>query len=235
MVQMTKIIPIFLLFFLAGLKIFAQCTPDTSIHKAGFYPKSLPEAQVNVAYDQTLNFKIFKDTVVLVFGSPQTTTVDSAVIVDVKNMPPGMTFNLNKASKSYTPEEVGCAHISGVPTKTGNFTLNIIIGFYAKVLGFPIFQADSINTFSINVNGTGGIEIYNQNNTVIFPNPAKGNEVFLNLKNTTTAEEIKIFDNRGSLIYQTITSEKSIKIDFDYPSGLYWLMINNRGYRFEKQ
>ncbi|NUM30742.1 MAG: T9SS type A sorting domain-containing protein [Bacteroidetes bacterium] len=216
-------------------KIFAQCTPDTSIHKAGFYPKTLPDAQLNVAYEQTINFKIFKDTVVNVFGSDQTAIVDSAVIVNVKNMPPGLSFQLNKASKSYTPEEVGCALINGVPTKSGNFTLNIIIGFYAKVLGFPIFRADSINTFSIKVNGSNSFDNLSKNGFVFFPNPVKGNTIFLNLKNTLFNNEIKIFDNRGVLIYDTKTIEKSLKIDFDFPSGLYWILVNNCGYKFVKE
>ncbi|MCC6722831.1 MAG: T9SS type A sorting domain-containing protein [Bacteroidia bacterium] len=231
---MLKIIPIIALFFLHGIKLFAQCTPDTSIHKAGFYPKTLPDAEINKLYDQTINFKIFKDTVVDVLGSPQTAVVDSAVIMKVDNMPPGLTFKLNKKSQSYTPLEVGCANISGTPSKSGKYTLDIIITFYAKVLGFPVMRLDTINTFSINVTGTASTNVIKTNDFKIYPNPISNDELNIEILHNTNPNELKIYDIKGALIFKSVLNETSTKLKFEYPSGLYNLIINNKCYRILK-
>ena len=232
---MSKIIPIFTLFFLYGINLFAQCNPDTSIHKAGFYPKTLPDAEVKKLYQQTINFKIFKDTTVIVFGSPQIAIVDSAVIVKVDNMPPGLSFQLNKTSQSYTPEEVGCAYISGTPTKVGKYTLDIIISFYAKVLGFPVFQADTINTFSINVTGTSSVRNFNIANIEISPNPVWDDELNIKINNNIAENKILIFDSKGTIVRKLITKEKDSKINFVLPQGIYNIIINNCSYRILKR
>src|SRR5687768_136519 len=118
---MTKNLLILSLFIFAGLQLNAQCTPDTSIKKPGFYPKTLPNAKEGIAYSEVIQFKILKDT--SAFGQPA--TVDSAHIDSIKGVPPGMNFQGNKTWPTYLALEVGCALVSGTPSTAGTYPLYI--------------------------------------------------------------------------------------------------------------
>lgn len=215
------------MFILGTLKLNAQCTPDNTITKAGFYPDSLPPVQINQQYNQVLQFKIFKDTTVLVFGTLQKATIDSAKIVKVIGLPSGITFQLNKPSQTYTPAEVGCSLISGTTSKAGKYKLGIVLMIHAKLSGFPVSQVDTLKSFFIQVNDpSAAIPTFTESFYQLFPNPLKNNTLYF--KNVQEAGSIlNIFNAQGQLLVsQTLTgTEKSI--DFNYPSGYYLVTINN--------
>lgn len=226
---MTKNLLILSLFFLSALKLNAQCTPDNTITKPGFYPSFLPDANVGVAYNEVLQFKILKDTMVMVFGTPTLATVDSATIGDVIGMPDGLTFKLNKNSKTYTPAETGCALISGTPTKGGTFKLKICLMLYAKVSGFSVARADTMNNFSVVVKGTGGMnEMFSQSN-VVYPNPLNTDKLFLNSELVLPGTTLSIFNCQGQLLASQKFESTQQSITFNYPKGLYFLSFNNEG------
>lgn len=222
---MSKNLLILSLFILSVVKLNAQCTPDGSITKPGFYPSSLPEANVGVAYSEVINFKIIKDTTVIVFGNPTLATIDSATITKVNGMPDGLTFQLNKASKTYTPAETGCALVSGTPTKGGTFKLQIILKIYAKIGGFGIAQADTIDNFVIVVKGTAGLpELANQTD-LVFPNPLTTDKLSINTNLVKPGTVISIYNYQGQLISTSIFNSETLA--FDYPKGLYFLSLTN--------
>jgi hypothetical protein len=222
---MSKNLLILSLFILSVLKLNAQCTPDGSITKPGFYPSSLPEANVGLAYSEVINFKIIKDTTIIVFGNPAAVTIDSATIVKVNGMPDGLTFQLNKPRKTYTPAETGCASISGIPTKGGTFKLQIILKVYAKIGSFGTTQADTIDNFVIVVKETADIpELANQTN-LIYPNPLTADKLSINTNLVKPGSVISIYNYQGQPISTSVFNSESLA--FDYPKGLYYISFSN--------
>jgi len=224
---MTKNILILSLFILSAIKINAQCTPDNTITKAGFYPSKLPDAILNTAYSEVLHFKILKDTMVVVFGSPQKATVDSAIIVKVNGMPANLAFQLNKSNKTYTPEEVGCALLSGTPINSGTFPLQIVINLFAKVSGFPVSQIDTIKSFSLVVKKDAAISKVIQNQRLFYPNPLSGNQLNINSEIVIPGSIFKIFNCQGQLLRTQTIESSSETLTFNYPQGIYYLQVKS--------
>ncbi len=224
---MTKNLLILSLFFLAVLKVNAQCTPDNSITQPGFYPSSLPDAAVSTAYNQVLQFKIIKDTTVLLFGNPTAASIDSATIVKVNGMPDGLTFQLNKPRKTYTPAETGCALISGIPAKAGTFKLQIILKIYAKLGSFAVSQPDSIKNFSIVVTGTAVTQEIISNSKIVYPNPLKADKLTINSNAVFPGTLLSIYNCQGQLIASQKLEGQESSISFSYPKGLYWISFDN--------
>lgn len=227
---MTRNLLILSMFFLAARVTFGQCTPDPNITRPGFYPDSLPPAVVNKPYSEILQFKIFKDTTVIVFGSPMLATIDSATILKVNGLPSGLVFQLNKTSQTYTPAETGCARISGTTDKAGRFRLGIILNIYAKVSGFSTSRVDTIKNFFIEVSGqTAKLKTLLKTGTLFYPNPVQSE--LLNIKQDALSETslLTVFDAQGRMLEETILNPHTQQIPFPYPPGLYTLRIQSEG------
>lgn len=224
---MSRNLLILSLFFLSVLKVSAQCTPDNSITKPGFYPSLLPDAAVGVAYNQVLQFKIIKDTTVIVFGNPTAATIDSATIVKVNGMPDGLTFQLNKPRKTYTPAEVGCALISGTPTKAGTFKLQIVLKIYAKLGILAVAQADTIKNFSIVVTGTSGTQEIISNSKIVYPNPLTSDKLTINSNTVLSGTLMSIYNCQGQFIAAQKLEGHESSISFNYPKGMYWISFDD--------
>lgn len=230
---MTKNLLILSMFILVTLKLNAQCTPDNTITKSGFYPDSLPPAQINQQYNQVLQFKIFKDTTVLVFGSLQKATIDSANIQKVIGLPAGITFKLNKPSQTYTPAEVGCSHISGTATKAGKYKLGIVLLIHAKLSGFPVSQIDTIKSFFLQVNDPSADLIsFSELDYQFYPNPLKNNTLYFKITQQN-GSIINVFNAQGQLLVSQTLNGTEKSIEFNYPAGYYLVTIQdgNRIYR----
>ncbi len=224
---MTKNLLILSMFILGTLKLNAQCTPDNTITKAGFYPDSLPPVQINQQYNQVLQFKIFKDTTVLVFGTLQKATIDSAKIMKVIGLPAGITFQLNKPSQTYTPAEVGCSLISGKTSKAGKYKLGIVLMIHAKLSGFPVSQVDTLKSFFILVNDPSAkIAEFTELNSEFYPNPLTNNTLNFNL-NYQGGSILRVYNAQGQLLESQTLSGSEKSMEFNYPSGYYLVTVNS--------
>jgi hypothetical protein len=224
---MTKNLLILSMFILGTLKLNAQCTPDNTITKAGFYPDSLPPVQINQQYNQVLQFKIFKDTTVLVFGTLQKATIDSANIQKVIGLPTGITFKLNKLSQTYTPAEVGCALISGTTSTAGKYKLGIVLLVHAKVSGFPVSRLDTLKSFYIQVNDpSANIPTFSESINRLYPNPLKSNTLYFE-SIPQVGSVLSIYNAQGQLLVSKSLTGTEKSMDFNYPSGYYLVTINN--------
>jgi hypothetical protein len=220
---MTKNLLIVAMFFFGVFKLQAQCTPDNTITVPGFYPNTLPDAYLQTDYSEIIQFKIVKDTNVVFAGNPVKATIDSAIVIGVTGMPPGITFQLNKVSKSYTPAEVGCALVSGKPTNNGTFKLKIILRLYAKVSGFPVSQVDTIKNFAVTVRKDAAIDLISSNTAFVFPNPLIGNRLNLKLNESWQVSKLHIYTSCGQVLETRLISPNEEVIEFDYPKGFYLL------------
>lgn len=224
---MTKNILILALFIFSFIQLNAQCTPDNMITKPGFYPAVMPDAQTGVAYNQVIQFKFIKDTTVIVFGNPTVATIDSMTIMKVNNLPDGLTFQLNKSKPTYTPAEVGCAKISGTPTKAGTFKLNIIITIYYKLSGFGgVPLTDTIKNPVMKVNGAGGIEMVLNSSQSFYPNPLSGTVLNIHSDYVKQGAVLNVYSPDGRMILEEKLEDQTA-IPFDVPAGVYWLTLSD--------
>lgn len=216
------------MFFFGVFKLQAQCTPDNTITVPGFYPNTLPDAYLQTDYSEIIQFKIVKDTNVVFAGNPVKATIDSAIVIGVTGMPPGITFQLNKVSKSYTPAEVGCALVSGKPTNSGTFKLKIILRLYAKVSGFPVSQVDTIKNFAVVVRKDAAIDLISSNTAFVYPNPLRGNKLNFNLSDLEQATKMNIYNNCGQILVSRPLNDIPASIEFNYPKGFYIIVIETK-------
>jgi hypothetical protein len=172
---------VFLALVSLALNVQAQnCTPDTTIKVAGFYPSKLADGNVGTAYNQTVMVLSFKDTSVVVAGSKQNVTIDSLKLTKVMGLPTGMGYVCFEPRCIYLPSKVRCIKLNGTPTTSGVYPLKFAITAYAKVNGFiPVAQPDTIKNFSITITG-GTAEITENSLTSIrvYPNPVT-NQIFV--------------------------------------------------------
>ncbi|MBI3258311.1 MAG: hypothetical protein HYZ54_02345, partial [Ignavibacteriae bacterium] len=88
---MKKYIFIILLALTSSITIKAQCVVDTTIKTKGIYPRILPQAKEDSAYDQTIQFKMPKDTQSIL----GLITYDSITITNITNIPKGINYICN--------------------------------------------------------------------------------------------------------------------------------------------
>lgn len=158
---------------LTGMKLSAQCIPDTAncedIGDPGqFCPEDLPLAVVNVLYDEVVTvippgtFEILETELTILYIE-----IDS-----VNNLPPGIDYYPN-ADILY-PDTAYCIQLTGTPTQTGVFVLAIYISATVDVFGTPT-KANVVDDSSIviTVQETAGID----------PNQVTEFQVFQNVPN----------------------------------------------------
>lgn len=122
-----------LLAFALPIGLVAQCVPNPPSNVAGFYPNPVPEACVNLAYSQAVDFVFPLDTTVTQppFGT-FTIPFDSFRIDAISNIPAGMTFVINSPNNTYYPVSAvvparGCADMLGTPTIANTYQDSIEI------------------------------------------------------------------------------------------------------------
>jgi hypothetical protein len=133
----TRLLLILALAIFSGMKLFAQCEPDTAncedIGDPGqFCPLNLPQAGLNVLYDEVVTI-IAPGTFQSDFGE---VTIHFIEIDSVKNLPPGIDYFPNK--DKFFPDTAYCIQLTGTPTQTGLFELSIHIGATIDFLGNPL-------------------------------------------------------------------------------------------------
>lgn len=169
----ARLLAILAIVMLTGIKLSAQCVPDTvncvdTGDPGQFCPVDLPHAVVNVLYDEVVtvippgsfDFMGTKLTILYI-------EIDS-----VKNMPPGIDYYPN-ADILY-PDTAYCIQLTGTPTQTGVFAFAIYISATVDVSGDPV-KTTVVDDSSIivTVNETAGID----------PNQVTEFQVFQNVPN----------------------------------------------------
>lgn len=134
---MKKIFLALLTFALFGIaeNATAQCTTSpTTPDTVGLYPKSLPDGMVGVPYDEQIDFVMFQDTTVTLFGSQTTLWACTFELVDITTKPTNATYtavtltpggptyaagsNPPKWVVNHAPGSInkGCVRLTGTPT-----------------------------------------------------------------------------------------------------------------------
>jgi len=231
--------------FLLNSFVIAQCTPDPSVKTTGVFPATLPAGKVGQAYNQILQFYIVKDTIVNVppFGDIPA-TIDSFTITNITGYPAGLTYQCNTSNCSITGGGNGCVKVSGTPTQSGVFPLQIFLEIKASAFGQSQKQADTITSYVMTINS--GVSVKNTNNIEnfeyeIFPNPIVNNQFNLSVWNKNSTQcTVKVFNIQGALVaLQSINlnagfNQQNIQLD-GLTKGIYLLQLENETNQFHQK
>ena len=212
--------------------LWAQdCNPAT-LSEPGILPESLPFAQKDQAYNETISVLLFADTMVEANGQTVKAVIDSMVLLDVVGLPSGVTYRCKDGINKFLPLTPSCISVYGTPTEEGTFPLEIPVMSYAKVFGFvSINQGDTIRNYVLNVyEGGASVSKINLNELNIFPNPSHSNISVLSKVTPSvfsiSGVEIKLnWEKRGSTLQTSVSA---------LPAGIYIINANGRSARFVK-
>lgn len=198
----ASLLIILALAILSGMKLSAQCEPDTvnceDIGDPGqICPNNLPSGVLNVIYDEVVT--------IIPPGSFGAYVLSYIVIDSVKNLPPGIDYFPN-ADILY-PDTTYCIQLSGTPTQAGDFTLAIYISPFIDVLGTPTLGPQVVDDTSlvVSIQNTTGIEANQMTEFRVFqnvPNPFSFRTKLSYYTPNQERIELSIFNILGILVHQ---------------------------------
>ncbi len=236
---MNKLIYTFA-FALLSLGIQAQCTPDTSIKSPGIYPSQLPHAIEDSMYNEVLQFRLPKDSVVL----GNTIPFDSFIIVKIINLPAFITYKCSpQAGMSDCAWKGGsnsCLTFTGKPPvgSAGKYKLRVHLKIYYSLFGTPTFTEDSAlftRDFFVDAPSNGVQDVFsNAYHTSAQPNPFDQYTDIPFLANQNGLVTAKVFDCQGKEVLnkqQAAEVGKNIlRIDGrNLPAGVYHVAVTCGG------
>ncbi len=203
------------------------CTPDPNLTTPGFLPATLPDGQVNTAYNVGITIKVFKDTEIVQSGQTVLATIDSMLLISILGLPPGLGYECLNSRCAFVPSTLSCVNIQGTPTQSGLFPLKIPVKVFAKVFGaIPITQPDTLRNFALNVKA-GTANMINLDEQImgltVFPNPTNGQVVWVN-----SISQPKVINIAGEELNIPILKDGNLyKLDIsNIQSGVYF--VTNR-------
>lgn len=207
-----------------------------------FSPTSdIPAAQVGVYYEQVFQVKVPTDTTIIYNNISADGTVTNFTIDEVRNAPDGLSYSCNPVSCSFTGGSNACITISGTPTQSGTFYMDVdyIVSGEFEVLNLTVNQ-DVPNTYEdIEVvvhpaNSTNQIDPTQLN---IYPNPATeqfniqiGNQI-------SGSAQLKIVNLLGAQVYSSeISAQEMISLNSaDFDKGIYFVQVVSNGTEYTQK
>ncbi len=233
-------------FALLGSTLFAsgQCTPEgdfTGI-EFGAIPDTIAnfaQATVNALYVQQIDVKIpanggFLDLPFI--------TVDSAQLVQVFNLPEGLSFVCNSPLVSpctFLGGSVGCGVISGIPNIGGLYDLEILLAVYTNLGTFPLnFTGYKIQVnWPLSVNDASRRDFGYLN---LMPNPANDQTVLSTQVTQAGKGTLRVFDLVGKEVLKRnislIPGQNNITISTTaLPEGIYLCVVEALGQKHTRR
>lgn len=194
----------------------------------GVFPdtvQNLADGTVNALYTQQVDVKVPADGS---FAGFPFIIVDSAEVISIEGLPPGISYQCNENASSecmYLPDAVGCFILSGIPTSEGDYDLIINLRVYTAIIPYDL----PFSGYHITIDGSVGI--YDAPNlsfklSAPQPNPADANTaIFISTKKTGEGL-FRLYDLVGrEVLTRTIRlSQGKNKLEFDtarLPEGVY--------------
>lgn len=144
MKKLTFTLSLFASLFITGNVSAQACGNDgpsvctsSGVAGGGFQDQNtVPCAERQVAYDQTIQFTMFSQ-----FNFQGQQTVDSIKFNSIGNLPCGLCWSVNQADKTYTGNENGCIRITGTtndPAGQYKLSLNLTAWINGLSTGIPV-------------------------------------------------------------------------------------------------
>ncbi|MCB2208382.1 MAG: T9SS type A sorting domain-containing protein [Bacteroidetes bacterium] len=228
-----------LIFAVNPITINAQCTPgDESTcpdpeNNGEVCPAVLPNGIIETSYNQ--QFTIIAPPEYDIEGN--IIPLHHIKIVDVKNLPPGITWETNASDSVFMVGEYYCVLLSGTCNETGTFPLKIVVDVYIDFFGQPVYAAQITDSTSISMKVTwdpDGIEDYQENSLAIniWPNPFQDEFSFELPDKSNEPVNIEIFSIIGSRLisknFAARVQSNIYRIDgSQLPQGTYLLKVTS--------
>jgi hypothetical protein len=227
-------------FILTGMLAYGQCIPDTANCKdtgapGEICPRYLPDATVNVPYDQTIT--------VIPPGQAIVNEVPLEIVYieidSVKNIPEGIDYYPN-ASELYA-DSAYCIQVTGTPGVAGEYQLAIYVSPFIYYMDAIIKGPQVLNDTSVTmiVHEASGLD----------PNQAREFRVIQNVPNPFSEVtrigfftpfddriELKVFNILGKMVYQEKQGSPPGEYYFDFngssllPGTYFYRISNSKGH-----
>ena len=191
---------------------YSQCTPDTVNCKdilapGQICPEVLADGYLGLPYNQTVTIWPPASAVV----NNITITIISIRIDTVTNLPPGLTYAMN-ATKMF-PGTAYCVNTSGVPTRAGEYKLNIRVVPSISLLGDIIELPPVENDTSVRITVYESTAIEGMTEEAFHaienrPNPFSETTVIGFLMEEPAEVNLSVFNNLGNLVYSETMQAK---------------------------
>lgn len=218
---------------LSSLVTNAQCTPDKSLKEPGVYPKAFTSTCINQDMNQTLQVVIPANYTVPNINV--TVEVDSFEVINVENLPNGLTYNcaapnckvviVDKQNVTNT-----CISFSGTPTETFDGDIVVEVYFYTSMgpitqkhnIAFKVLAANSPECTTTNIDDVVNVKTIN-----IYPNPSNGvSTIDLNVEGSANVQAIiyNAIGNQTAVLFDGNTSSTTLTTP-TLSQGIYFVQI----------
>lgn len=214
----------------------SQCTPmdpedcPDPENNGQVCPDTMPVGYLNQAYAE--------EATILVPEQFMNAQIHNLTIVDIGNLPPGISWQSNAPENRFLAGNYYCMVLEGTPSAADTFYLKIIIDVYLDIIGQPVFFAQIVDSTSLAmiINEDFGITEDEEQLSVqgSFPNPfsdrtnirfyvPKGGtatlEVYNALGGMMHAEEVAVHRGENSILYN----------GSNLPAGMFFFLIRHEG------
>jgi len=216
----------------------AQCEPDTvtckdTLQPGEFCPKFLPDGYLGQPYSEVIT--IIPPGHYNYQGNDL--QVLELVVQDVKNMPPGITYEAS--ADTLLPDSAYCVLLSGTPETAGVYPLGITVSVLVDIPNLGEVKVDSITddtSVSITIHAGSGLDdLFGEDQQVICgPNPFNSTTTIRLKSQGIEDAELLVYNLLGGVVYreQMRTSPGINHFSFDGQDlrhGTYIYHITTRG------
>lgn len=218
--------------------LFAQCTPDPNLTTSGTFPAALDTAKVGQLYSQVLQYHITKDTTIYVaqLGSTVNAKIDTLWITGVVGMPDGFSYTCHNKDCKIIGGATGCATLTGTPKdgSAGIYPLRVLIQIRATAMFGPLPISQTVNDsnmrYTIIVQGGTGIgEMVENQDVILYPNPAKADlQVYVPTLRENANYSISNLQGQNMINGQIIGNREVSHLNIsNLSSGVYFIQIQS--------
>lgn len=184
----------------------AQCEPDTvtckdTLQPGEFCPRFLPDGFLGQPYSEVI-------TIIppgyYNYGGNQVTVLE-LVVQDVKNMPPGITYEAN--ADVFFPDTAYCVLLSGTPETAGVYNLGITVSVLVNIPPLGEIRIDSITddtSVSITIHAGSGLDdpAWQDQFVICGPNPFNNTTTIWLKSQGIDDAELLVYNLLGGIVYR---------------------------------
>jgi hypothetical protein len=199
--------------------LYPQCIPDANCHDTllpgEICPSALPDAFLGIPYNQTVTILPPPTAILYDVGI----TIFKIHVDTVSNLPPGIMYETN--ATDMFPGTAYCVLLSGTPTDTGKFTLNIgVIPFIMlldSVVEAPVVFNDSSVTIIVHEPPVLESEAMNESFSIISTlNPFPETTTLAFTLDESCPVRLHVYDCVGRLVYRETVYAKPGRNTFGF-------------------
>ena len=190
----------------------------------------MPDAYVNVPYNEIVQLKIPADTLIDTLGITIPASIDSMRIINFQGLPTSITYQCSNSNCGWAGGENGCAVFSGTPTagEVGMYYVDIVVFGVVNAGVLGSLSDTLVFSMELEVKAAQGIDEFIASNSIsLQPNPMQDQAMLQFTAYTQKDFTLRIVDLTGRTVNQfkgrTTKGTNSITIERNgLPTGMYF-------------